>query len=103
MLTVVTLPTAGHRPPSVAIDRAHDILALCLEHAEQLPRAACFLLFNCRFLAVVERHLEQPKPQVVPSSKGSEGRVQADKQTAKALLTVRERLDWPGCFFWKSC
>eukprot|EP00891_Asterochloris_glomerata_P008575 jgi/Astpho2/8575/fgenesh1_pg.00126_%23_5_t len=77
----------GHRPPSVAIDRAHDILALCLEHAEQLPRAACFLLFNCRFLAVVERHLEQPKPQVVPSSKGSEGRVQADKQTAKALLT----------------
>ena len=97
-LTVVTLLTAGHRPPGAAIYRAHEVLALCLEHAEQLPHATGFLLNNCRFLDVVERQLKGHKSQVVPFSQVQ----QAQRQTAGALLLVRGELDWPTNL-WTQC
>ena len=98
VLMSVTPPTAGHRPPGAALYRAYEVLALCLEHAEQLPRATCFLFSNCQFMAVMNSYLEQPKPQVVPLIEGPDGRAlllqQAHRQTAGALLLVRKGLDW---------
>ena len=97
MLTFVTLPTADGRPPGAAIFRAHEVLALCLEHAEQLPRATCFLFKKCHVLAVMKSHVEHLKPQVMPLSEVLRDRAQqAQRQTAGALLVVRAGLDWPA-------
>ena len=99
MLTLVTLLAADGRPDGAAIFRAHEVLALCLEHAEQLPRATCFLFEKCHLLAVMHLHiqsyLEHPKPQVMPVSEGLKDRAQqAHRETAGALLVVREGLKW---------
>ena len=83
------LPSAGDWLIGAAIFRAHEVLTLCLEHAEQLPLATRHLFRQCQLQAVLLRHLERPRPQVVPLSEGHEDRLQqAHRQTAEALLLV---------------
>ena len=91
---LVTLSTADKRPPAAAIYRAHEVLALCLEHAEQLPCATRFLFSTCHVLAVFQSYLKLPKPNVEPLSQAQ----QAQRHTAGALLLVREGLDWLAKF-----